>query len=142
MSDMLGRTLGETVEVETVLGAGVWRIQADPTQLESALVNLAVNGRDAMSGGGRLTIETANAYLDSDYAAEEGARPGQYVMIAVTDAGCGMTAEVIDRALEPFFTTKAVGKGTGLGLSQVYGFVEAERRAFRGSIPRCGRGRR
>jgi signal transduction histidine kinase/ActR/RegA family two-component response regulator len=123
MSDMLGRTLGETVAVETVLGAGVWRIQADPTQLESALVNLAVNGRDAMPGGGRLTIETANAYLDSDYAAAEGAKPGQYVMIAVTDTGCGMTREVIDRALEPFFTTKAVGKGTGLGLSQVYGFV-------------------
>jgi signal transduction histidine kinase/ActR/RegA family two-component response regulator len=123
MSDMLERTLGETVAVETVLGAGVWRIQADPTQLESALVNLAVNGRDAMPSGGRLTIETANAYLDSDYAAAEGAKPGQYVMIAVTDTGCGMTKEVIDRALEPFFTTKPVGKGTGLGLSQVYGFV-------------------
>ena len=123
MSDMLGRTLGETVAVETVLGAGVWRIQADPTQLESALVNLAVNGRDAMPDGGRLTIETANAYLDSDYAAAEGAKPGQYVMIAVTDTGCGMSKEVIDRALEPFFTTKPVGKGTGLGLSQVYGFV-------------------
>jgi signal transduction histidine kinase/CheY-like chemotaxis protein len=123
MSDMLARTLGETVAVETVLGAGVWRIQADPTQLESALVNLAVNGRDAMPGGGRLTIETANAYLDADYAAAEGAKPGQYVMLAVTDTGCGMTREVIDRALEPFFTTKAVGKGTGLGLSQVYGFV-------------------
>jgi signal transduction histidine kinase/ActR/RegA family two-component response regulator len=123
MSEMLGRTLGETVAVETVLGAGVWRIQADPTQLESALVNLAVNGRDAMPGGGRLTIETANAYLDSDYAASEGAKPGQYVMIAVTDTGCGMSRDVIDRALEPFFTTKPVGKGTGLGLSQVYGFV-------------------
>jgi signal transduction histidine kinase/CheY-like chemotaxis protein len=123
MSEMLGRTLGETIAVETVLGAGVWRIQADPTQLESALVNLAVNGRDAMPNGGRLTIETANAYLDSDYAASEGAKPGQYVMIAVTDTGCGMSREVIDRALEPFFTTKPVGKGTGLGLSQVYGFV-------------------
>jgi signal transduction histidine kinase/ActR/RegA family two-component response regulator len=123
MSEMLGRTLGETIAVETVLGAGVWRIQADPTQLESALVNLAVNGRDAMPSGGRLTIETANAYLDADYAAAEGAKPGQYVMLAVTDTGCGMTKEVIDRALEPFFTTKPVGKGTGLGLSQVYGFV-------------------
>jgi signal transduction histidine kinase/ActR/RegA family two-component response regulator len=123
MSDLLVRTLGETITVETVLGAGVWRTQADATQLESALVNLAVNARDAMPDGGRLTIETANAYLDSDYAAAEGAKPGQYVMIAVTDTGCGMTREVIDRALEPFFTTKPVGKGTGLGLSQVYGFV-------------------
>ena len=123
MSDLLGRTLGETITVETVLGAGLWRTQADPTQLESALVNLAVNARDAMPAGGRLTIETANAYLDSDYAAAEGAKPGQYIMVAVTDTGCGMTREVIDRALEPFFTTKPVGKGTGLGLSQVYGFV-------------------
>ena len=124
MSDLLARTLGETVTVETVLGAGLWRTQADATQLESAVVNLAVNARDAMPGGGRLTIETANAYLDADYAAAEGAKPGQYVMIAVTDAGCGMTRDIIDRALEPFFTTKAVGKGTGLGLSQVYGFVK------------------
>ena len=123
MCDLLARTLGETITTETVLGGGVWRTQADATQLESALVNLAVNARDAMPGGGRLTIETANAYLDSDYAAAEGAKPGQYVMIAVTDTGCGMTAAVIDRALEPFFTTKPVGKGTGLGLSQVYGFV-------------------
>jgi len=123
MSDLLARTLGETIMVETVLAAGAWRTQTDATQLESALVNLAVNGRDAMPEGGRLTIETANAYLDSDYAVAEGARPGQYVMIAVTDTGCGMTQEVIDRALEPFFTTKSVGKGTGLGLSQVYGFV-------------------
>jgi signal transduction histidine kinase/ActR/RegA family two-component response regulator len=124
MSDLLARTLGETITVETVLGAGLWRTQTDPTQLESALVNLAVNARDAMPTGGRLTIETANAYLDSDYAAAEGARPGQYVMIAVTDTGCGMTQAVIDRALEPFFTTKPVGKGTGLGLSLVYGFIK------------------
>jgi signal transduction histidine kinase/ActR/RegA family two-component response regulator len=124
MSDLLGRTLGETITVETVLGAGLWRTQADPTQLESALVNLAVNARDAMPGGGKVTIETANAYLDSDYAAAEGARPGQHVMIAVSDTGCGMTREIIDRALEPFFTTKPAGKGTGLGLSQVYGFVK------------------
>jgi CheY-like chemotaxis protein len=124
MSDLLGRTLGETITVETVLGAGLWRTQADATQLESALVNLAVNARDAMPTGGRLTIETSNAYLDSDYAAAEGAKPGQYVMIAVTDTGCGMTRAVIDRAREPFVTTKPVGKGTGLGLSQVYGFVK------------------
>jgi signal transduction histidine kinase/ActR/RegA family two-component response regulator len=124
MSDMLARTLGEAVTVETVLGAGLWRTLADPIQLESAVVNLAVNARDAMPDGGRLTIETANAYLDSDYAASEGAKPGQYVMLAVTDTGCGMTREIIERALEPFFTTKPVGKGTGLGLSQVYGFVK------------------
>jgi signal transduction histidine kinase len=124
MSDLLARTLGETIMVETVLGAGVWRSRTDPVQLESALVNLAVNARDAMPSGGRLTIETANSYLDADYAREERAQPGQYVMIAVTDTGCGMTREVIDKALDPFFTTKPVGKGTGLGLSQVYGFVK------------------
>jgi signal transduction histidine kinase/ActR/RegA family two-component response regulator len=124
MSDLLARTLGETITVETVLGAGLWRTLTDPIQLESAVVNLAVNARDAMPEGGRLTIETANAYLDSDYAAAESAKPGQYVMIAVTDTGCGMTREIIERALEPFFTTKPVGKGTGLGLSQVYGFVK------------------
>ena len=124
MSDLLMHTLGEAISVETVLGAGLWRTQADPTQLESALVNLAVNARDAMPDGGRLTIETANTYLDSDYAAIAGAAEGQYVMIAVTDTGCGMSREVVDKALEPFFTTKPVGKGTGLGLSQVYGFVK------------------
>ena len=124
MSDLLTRTLGEDVQVETVLGAGLWRCQADPTQLESVLVNLAVNARDAMPSGGRLTIETANAFLDDGYAAAERAKVGQYVMIAVSDTGDGMTREVLDKALEPFFTTKPVGKGTGLGLSQVYGFVK------------------
>jgi signal transduction histidine kinase/ActR/RegA family two-component response regulator len=124
MSDLLARTLGETIMVETVLGAGLWRSRADPGQLESALVNLAVNARDAMPSGGRLTIETANSYLDADYASAERAQPGQYVMIAVSDTGGGMTREVLDKALDPFFTTKPVGKGTGLGLSQVYGFVK------------------
>jgi signal transduction histidine kinase/CheY-like chemotaxis protein len=124
MSDLLARTLGETIIVETVLGAGVWRTQSDAAQLESALVNLAVNGRDAMAEGGRLTIETVNTHLDADYAREAGARPGQYVMIAVTDTGVGMTPEIVEKAIEPFFTTKPVGKGTGLGLSQVYGFVK------------------
>jgi len=124
MSDLLARTLGETIAVETVLGAGLWRAQADPAQLESALVNLAVNARDAMPGGGRLTIETANAYLDDDYGAASGVAAGQYVMIAVSDTGCGMSREVMEKALDPFFTTKPVGKGTGLGLSQVYGFVK------------------
>ncbi|MDB5459425.1 MAG: histidine kinase [Caulobacteraceae bacterium] len=124
MSDLLNRTLGEAIVVETVLGAGLWRTRADAAQLESALVNLAVNARDAMADGGRLTIETSNAYLDADYAEAAGAKQGQYVMIAVTDTGEGMAPEVVKRAIEPFFTTKPVGKGTGLGLSQVYGFVK------------------
>jgi signal transduction histidine kinase/ActR/RegA family two-component response regulator len=124
MSDLLSHTLGENIHVETVLGAGLWRCEADPTQLESVLVNLAVNARDAMPSGGRLTIETANAYLDGDYASSERAKAGQYVMIAVSDTGQGMSREVLDKALDPFFTTKPVGKGTGLGLSQVYGFVK------------------
>jgi signal transduction histidine kinase/DNA-binding response OmpR family regulator len=125
MSDLLRRTLGETIAIETVLAGGLWRTHADPNQLESAILNLAVNARDAMPNGGRLTIETANAYLDEDYAASlYDVKPGQYVMIAVSDTGTGMTKETIERAFEPFFTTKEQGKGTGLGLSQVYGFVK------------------
>jgi signal transduction histidine kinase/ActR/RegA family two-component response regulator len=131
MSDLLARTLGEAVVVETVLGAGLWRTQCDATQLESALVNLAVNARDSMPGGGRLTIETVNTHLDADYADDAGAKPGQYVMIAVTDTGAGMTADVVEKAVDPFFTTKPVGKGTGLGLSQVYGFVKQSGGHFR-----------
>jgi CheY-like chemotaxis protein len=125
MSEMLRRTLGEQVMVETVLAGGLWRTHADVGQLENALVNLAVNARDAMPGGGRLTIETANAHLDDAYAAQRAeVAPGQYVLICVTDTGTGMSAEVIERAFDPFFTTKPVGKGTGLGLSQVFGFVK------------------
>jgi len=131
MSDLLARTLGETVVVETVLGAGLWRTQCDATQLESALVNLAVNARDSMPGGGKLTIETANTHLDADYAEGAGANPGQYVMIAVTDTGLGMTPDIVEKAVDPFFTTKPVGKGTGLGLSQVYGFVKQSGGHFR-----------
>jgi PAS domain S-box-containing protein len=125
ISDMLRRTLGEQVELEAVLGAGLWSVEADPVQLENAILNLAVNARDAMGAGGRLTIETHNASLDDSYVAgvPEGLAPGQYVMIAVSDTGCGMTAETRQKVFEPFFTTKDVGKGTGLGLSQVYGFV-------------------
>jgi CheY-like chemotaxis protein len=131
MSDLLRRTLGEAVSVETVLGGGLWRIFADANQLESALLNLAVNARDAMIGreggndGGKLTIETANAHLDDGYAAShEDVTAGQYVLVAVTDTGSGMTKEVLASAFEPFFTTKGIGHGTGLGLSQVYGFIK------------------
>ena len=123
MTDLLTRTLGEAIKVETVLGAGLWRTFADVNQLESALLNLAVNARDAMPDGGRLTIETANAHIDEAYARENELSPGQYVLIAVTDTGVGMTPDVIAKAFDPFFTTKAVGKGTGLGLSQVFGFI-------------------
>ncbi|HYI81911.1 MAG TPA: PAS domain-containing protein, partial [Acetobacteraceae bacterium] len=126
MSDLLRRSLGEAVRIETALGAELWRTCADPNQLENAILNLAVNARDAMPGdGGRLTVETANAYLDERYAREhQEVLEGQYVLIAVSDTGCGMSPEVASRAFEPFFTTKDVGQGTGLGLSQVYGFVK------------------
>jgi signal transduction histidine kinase len=125
MSELLRRTLGEAVAVETVLAGGLWPIFADANQLESALVNLAVNARDAMDGGGKLTIETGNAFLDENYVrAIEDVEPGQYVMVAVTDTGSGMTKDVLASAFEPFFTTKDIGQGTGLGLSQVYGFVK------------------
>ena len=124
LSDLLRRTLGERYEMKTVLAGDLWQTLVDRNQLESALVNLAVNARDAMEEGGRLTIETANTALDKAYAAT---RPevaaGHYVMVSVSDTGSGMPADVIAQAFEPFFTTKPVGKGTGLGLSQVYGFV-------------------
>jgi signal transduction histidine kinase len=125
MSEMLHRSLGETIEIETVLGARLWQTMADPNQLESAILNLAVNARDAMPSGGKLTIETANIRLDEAYAdMEEDVTAGQYVMIAVSDTGAGMPPEVVRKAFDPFFTTKEIGKGTGLGLSQVYGFIK------------------
>ena len=124
MSELLRRTLGETIVMETVLAGGLWQIRADPSQLENAILNLAVNARDAMSTGGRLTIETANSHFDDRYAAHHAVSAGQYVMIAVTDTGAGMPPEVAEKAFEPFFTTKPPGKGTGLGLSQVFGFVK------------------
>jgi PAS domain S-box-containing protein len=125
MDHLLRRTLGEHVEIEIVRAGGLWRSYIDPGQLESAILNLCVNARDAMPNGGRLTIETANASLDGTYAAShEDVQPGQYVMIAVTDTGHGMSSDIAGRAFEPFFTTKDVGKGSGLGLSMVYGFVK------------------
>jgi len=125
MSEMLRRTLGDDIRVETVLAGGLWRTHADAGQLENAIVNLAVNGRDAMPDGGCLTIETSNTHLDESYAASRmDVTPGQYVSICVTDTGTGMAADVIERAFDPFFTTKPVGKGTGLGLSQVFGFIK------------------
>jgi signal transduction histidine kinase len=124
MSELLHRTLGESIRIETVLAGGIWRVAADSNQLENALLNLAVNARDAMSGAGRLTIETANVHLDEAYARVNEVRPGQYVMLAVSDTGSGMTPDVAAKAFEPFFTTKDVGKGSGLGLSQLYGFIK------------------
>ncbi len=123
MSELLDRTLGEHVKVETVLAAGLWQVKADPAQLENAILNLAVNARDAMPGGGRLTIETQNAFVDDAYAHQYAIEAGQYVLIAVADTGAGMAPEVIAKAFDPFFTTNGAGRGTGLGLSQVYGFV-------------------
>ncbi|MER8901393.1 CHASE3 domain-containing protein [Mesorhizobium sp. M0772] len=125
MSDLLRRALGETIRIETVLAGGLWKTHADPSQLENAILNLAVNARDAMGEDGKMTIETANSHLDESYAATHAeVNAGQYVMIAVSDTGAGMPADVMERAFEPFFTTKPVDKGTGLGLSQVFGFVK------------------
>jgi PAS domain S-box-containing protein len=125
MSDLLHRSLGETISVETVSGAGLWPVEADRHELEAAILNLAVNARDAMPNGGRLTVETTNVRIDENYAAAHAeVTPGQYVAIAVSDTGEGMDAGTAAQAFEPFFTTKPVGKGTGLGLSQVYGFVK------------------
>jgi signal transduction histidine kinase/CheY-like chemotaxis protein len=125
MSDLLVRTISEPVQIETVLAGGLWRAHTDRAQLESALLNLAVNARDAMPNGGKLTIETGNAYLDDRYASQHTeVTAGQYVLISVSDSGVGMGPEVIERAFEPFYTTKGVGKGSGLGLSQVFGFVK------------------
>jgi signal transduction histidine kinase/CheY-like chemotaxis protein len=124
ISDLLRSTLGERIAIATILPSGLWPAFVDPNQLENTLINLALNARDAMPGGGTLTIETGNVYLDERYkAAHPDEDVGEYVMLAVTDTGTGMSAEVIERAFEPFFTTKPSGSGTGLGLSQVYGFV-------------------
>ena len=125
MDDMLRRVLGETIEIEMSKAGGLWSISADPHQLENVLLNLAINARDAMPGGGKLTIEIGNAMLDENYVAlEPDIKPGQYVMFAISDTGTGMSPEVLERACEPFFSTKPEGHGTGLGLSMAYGFVK------------------
>jgi PAS domain S-box-containing protein len=124
MRDLIQKSVGEAVQVEMRLSEGLWPIWVDVNQVESALLNLAINARDAMPRGGRLVFETFNTPLNKDYAASEpGLKPGDYVMLAVTDSGTGMPPDVLARAFEPFFTTKPVGQGTGLGLSQLYGFA-------------------
>jgi CheY-like chemotaxis protein len=123
--EILRRSLGESIEVETVISGGLWTTFIDPVQIETALLNMALNARDAMKGRGRLTIEVGNASLDDSYAARDAdVKPGQYVMLAVTDTGSGIAPELIEKVFEPFFTTKPTGQGSGLGLSQVYGFVK------------------
>ncbi|MET0322094.1 MAG: ATP-binding protein [Duganella sp.] len=125
MDDMLSRTLGEEIDVELVVAAGLWNTFIDAAQMENAVLNLCINGRDAMAGAGRLTIEAGNAWLDDRYTRQHAdVAPGQYVMVAVTDTGCGMPPEVLHQAFDPFFSTKPEGQGTGLGLSMVFGFVK------------------
>jgi PAS domain S-box-containing protein len=123
IEELIRRTVGPQIEVETVGKAGIWTTLVDPNQLENALLNLCINARDAMPDGGRITIETANKWLDEAASRERDLDPGQYVSICVTDTGTGMTPEVISRAFDPFFTTKPMGEGTGLGLSMIYGFA-------------------
>ena len=125
MDEMLRRALGGEIEVETVVAGGLWNSLIDPDQLENAILNLAINARDAMNGEGRLTIEASNASLDDEYVRQyEDLPAGQYVMIAVTDTGTGIPPDILERVYEPFFTTKAEDKGTGLGLAMVYGFLK------------------
>ena len=125
MSDFFKRTLGETVELEFVAGAGLWLVEVDHSQMEAAILNLVVNAKDAMDGKGKLTLETTNVFVDEAYSRlNADVRAGQYVLVSVTDTGRGMAKELQDKAFDPFFTTKEPGQGTGLGLSQVYGFVK------------------
>ncbi|HEY0330052.1 MAG TPA: response regulator [Rhodopseudomonas sp.] len=125
MAGFFRSTLGETIDLEYVGTGGLWQVEIDPSHFEAAILNLVVNARDAMPDGGKLTVETSNVFLDEDYARRHAELvTGQYVQVAVTDTGAGMSADIIARAFEPFYTTKDVGQGTGLGLSQVYGFVK------------------
>ncbi len=126
MSELFARTLGEKISLKTVFARGLWPTAVDPNQLESVLLNLAANARDAISGGGTLTIETANALLNAlpDFSPHPDVVPGDYVLVSVSDTGTGMSKQTLARVFEPFFTTKPLGQGTGLGLSQLYGFVK------------------
>ncbi|MFC3695697.1 PAS domain S-box protein [Chenggangzhangella methanolivorans] len=123
MEDLLRRTVGPAIEVDVVGAGGLWGTLVDPHQLENAILNLVINARDAMPDGGRITIETANRWLDGRTAKERELPPGQYLSVCVTDTGTGMSPTVIERAFEPFYTTKPLGQGTGLGLSMIYGFT-------------------
>jgi signal transduction histidine kinase len=128
MDGLIRRAIGGQFEITTVLGDGLWRVFVDPSQLENALLNLAINARDAMANGGRLTIETSNIRIDdADVADDAGFAPGDYLLVTVSDTGTGMDKDTLAHAFEPFFTTKEVGKGSGLGLSMVYGFVTQSR---------------
>jgi PAS domain S-box-containing protein len=124
MEELVRRTAGPAVHIETVLAIGLWPTLCDPNQLENALLNLCINARDAMPDGGRITIETANSWIDERAARARDMQSGQYVAICVSDTGTGMTADVLARAFDPFYTTKPIGQGTGLGLSMVYGFAK------------------
>ena len=124
IEELIRRTVGPAIHIETVLAIGLWPTLCDPNQLENALLNLCINARDAMPDGGRITIETANSWIDERAARQRDMQPGQYVAICVSDTGTGMTADVIAHAFDPFYTTKPVGQGTGLGLSMVYGFAK------------------
>ena len=125
MGELLRRTLGATIEVEEVLTPDLWKAVVDPRELEQALINLAVNSRDAMPNGGTLALATRNVQLDEDYAAQyPEVRPGDYALLEIVDTGTGMPPEIVSRVFEPFFTTKEFGKGSGLGLSMVYGFAK------------------
>ncbi|MEN2708996.1 ATP-binding protein [Sphingomonas sp. NPDC092331] len=121
--ELVRRTVGPAIEVETIAAGGLWPTLVDANQLENAILNLCINARDAMPGGGRITIETGNKWLDHRTAREQGLEPGQYVTICVSDTGTGIAKEILDRVFDPFFTTKPLGEGTGLGLSMVYGFA-------------------
>jgi PAS domain S-box-containing protein len=124
MEDLIGRTVGPAIEIETVNAAGLWPSLIDPSQLENAILNLSINARDAMPEGGKITIETGNRWMDQRAAEQRGLEPGQYISLCVSDTGTGMAPDVIEKAFDPFFTTKPIGTGTGLGLSMIYGFAK------------------